>query len=107
MLDGWFRNQVSERIHFERLSQRTSTPGSAAAATRTQSNVECVLVRQRENRISAPVTSQNTLYRCYMLEGDIPEVSQVLIRGDGERLTIVTKPETFNGIFYFDAQHTS
>ena len=107
MLSGAFRQQLAEKVDILDLSRKASTPGSAIPEITAQSQVECLLVRKRENSQAEPGTTQDTMYRCYLLDGDAPEVSQLVKRSDGERLTILTKPEKFNGIILFDCQHKS
>ena len=105
MLSGAFRRQRAEKVDILELSRKSSTPGSAIPEATVQSQVECALVRKKENSQAEPGTTQDTMYRCYLLDGDAPTVSQLIKRSDGERLTILTKPETFNSIIFFDCQH--
>ena len=107
MLTGAFRQQVAEKVDVLNLSRKSSTPGSAIPETTAQSQVECLLIRKREASQAAPTTTQDAMYRCYLLEGEEPVVSQLIKRSDGERLTILTKPEKFNNIIFFDCQHKS
>ena len=107
MLSGAFRRQRAEKVDILDLSRKASTPGSAIPETTAQSQVECLLVRKRENSQAEPTTTQESMYRCYLFEGETPSVSQLIKRSDGERLTILTKPEKFNGIILFDCQHKS
>ena len=105
MLSGAFRRQRAEKVDILELSRNSSTPGSAIPETTVQSQVECALVRKKENAQAEPTTTQDTMYRCYLFEGETPSVSQLIKRSDGERLTILTKPEKFKDTIYFDCQH--
>ena len=107
MLTGGFRKQVAEKVDILDLSRKASTPGSAIPETTAQSQVECILIRKREASQVEPSTTQDTMYRCYLLNGEVPEVAQLIKRSDGERLTILTKPEKYKNIFFFDCQHKS
>ena len=107
MLTGAFRQQFAEKVDVLDLSRKSSTPGSAIPETIAQSQVECILVRKKESSQAAPATTQDTMYRCYLFDGEKPTVSQIIKRSDGERLTVLTKPEKFNSIILFDCQHTS
>ena len=107
MLTGAFRKQVAEKVDILDLSRKASTPGSAIPETTAQSQVECLLIRKREASQAEPSTTQDTMYRCYLLEGETPTVAQLIKRSDGERLTILTKPEKYKNIIYFDCQHKS
>ena len=107
MLTGWFRKEAGETIDVLGLSRKNSTPGSAIPETIVQSQIECVLVRKSDDTASPPVTTKTALYRCFLFGDEVPEVSQVIKRSDDERLTILTKPEIFNGVVFFDCQHTS
>ena len=107
MLTGAFRQQVAEKVDILELSRKSSTPGSPIPEATVQSQVECRLSRKSEDSQAAPATTQGALYRCYLFDGESPTVSQVIKRSDGERLTILTKPEEFNNIIFFDCQHTS
>ena len=107
MLTGWFRGQVAEKIDILALTRRSSIPGESIPETVIQTQVECILRRKSEDTLSPPVTSKDASYRCYLIGGQKPEVSQIVKRDDGERLTILTKPERFKNLIFFDCQHKS
>ena len=107
MISGAFKNHIAEKVDILDIARRTSTPGRAVPESTIQSNLDCILVRKSESTETAPVTTQMSLYRVYLLEGTAPSVSQRVKRSDNERLTIVTKPRKFRQIYFFDAQHTS
>ena len=107
MLTGWFRNQVAEKVDILGLTRKSSTPGEPIPETVIQSQVECIIRRQGEDTQSPPVTTRDTSYRCYLIGSQKPEVSQIVKRDNGERLTILTKPERFKNLIFFDCQHKS
>ena len=107
MLSRLFRDHVAETVDILDLSRKASTPGSAIPETTAHSQVDCILVRKREASQSEPATTQDTMYRCYLLNSETPEVAQLIKRSDGERLTILTKPEKYKNIIFFDCQHKS
>ena len=107
MLTGAFRRQVAEKVDILDLSRKSSTPGSAIPETTAQSQVECLLIRKSEDSQAAPATTQEAMYRCYLFSSVTPTVSQLIKRSSGERLTVLTKPEKFNNIIFFDCRHTS
>ena len=107
MLTGAFRRREGEKVDIIDLSRKNSTPGSSIPETVVQSQIECVLIRKAEDSQSAPVTSKNTSYRCYLFEGEAPDVSQIIKRSNDERLTILTDPEEYKHMIYFDCLHTA
>ena len=102
-----FMDLRAEPVDVLDLSRKMSVPGESIPETVAQSQVECFLVRKGDTSLSAPTTTQDTMYRCYLLDGETPEVSQLIKRADGERLTILTKPEKYDNIIFFDCQHKS
>ena len=107
MLSGWFRKQLSEKVDIIEFLRKNSTPGYPIPEEIVQSQLECILDRKGENTESVPTTTQDTLYRCYLFQGNEPKVSQIIKRADGERLVILTKPEKFRRLIAFDCQHIS
>ena len=107
MLTGSFRRQKSEKIDIVDLTRKNSLPGNAIPEITVQSQIECVLIRKKEDSQLAPVTSKDTMYRCYLFEGQVPHISQIIKRNDNERLTILTKPEKYRNMIFFDCLHTT
>ena len=107
MLSGAFRKQVAEKVDILNLSRKNSIPGSPIPETTSQSQVECILSRKGNDSLSPPTTSKNLLYGCHLINGELPKVSQIIKRANGERLTILTIPEKVIDIIVFDCQHTS
>lgn len=107
MLSGWFRKQRGEKVDILGLSRKSSTPGNTIPETVIQSQLQCMLSPQGDDTINPPVTSKSLNYKCYLFEGDKPEVSQIVKRDTGERLTILTKPEKIRGVIVFNCQHKS
>lgn len=109
------RREVTERIDIFEVSQKQSTPGSSIPESVVQTGVEALFEERSENtrttarnyREFAPGISQNIVYTCYIFDSPAPAVSQIIKRADGERLTIMTKPQTYKNVSWFDCQHTS
>ena len=107
MITGAFRRREGEKVNILGLLRKSAIPGNSIPETIIQSQIECVLIRKDDDSQLAPATTKDTLYRCYLFEGDAPKVSQIIERADDERLTILTKPEKYRNMFYFDCQHQS
>lgn len=109
-----FADEVSEKVDVLSLSQKQSTPGGSIPETTVQSDVTCVLIEERSDierspsatRRAFPVVPQDTLYNTYFLDGMKPEVSQILKRSNGERLTVMNEPREAFGVIFFLAQKT-
>ena len=107
MLSGAFRKQVAEKVDILGLARKNSTPGSSIPETILQSQVECILSKKGEDGLSEPTITKNLLWGCHLINGEMPKVTQIIKRKNGERLTITTTPEYVIDIIVFDCQHTS
>ena len=107
MLTALFRKERAEKVDILDVSRKQSIPGETITESTIQSQLECILSRQGDDSESAPTTTQQTLYQCYLFDGEMPEVAQTIKRDNGERFSVLTKPRKRNGIIVFNAQHIS
>ena len=106
MLTGAFRNEVSEKVNIFETAPRSSIPGQGVSETIVQHQIEAILNPKSSPSESAPTITTDEQFTCYLMEGNKPKVSQIVERASGERLTILSEPRRFKGVFFFDCQKT-
>ena len=107
MLSSLTRRRVAEKVDILEVDRKNSTPGSSIPETTVQSQVVCLLRRKSDDTEDAPVTTKTSTYRCHLIDAVEPKVSQIVRRSNGEKLTILTKPEKVKRYISFDVQHQS
>ena len=107
MLTGHFRKRHAEKVDIVVLEKKNAVPGNAIPERIVQTQLESVIVRSTEASQAEPTVTKNMTYQCYLFEGVKPEVSQIVKRSTGEKLTILTEPEQIRETIFFDCQHYS
>ena len=111
LLSAQMRDAVGEKVDILSISRKGGTPGRSLPESTVVSQVSCILKKQGEEAEVVPVTTTDTVFRAILLKSEIPDdkepkVSQIVKRGTGERLTIVSKPLKRRGYIMFDCQHS-